>query len=113
MIQPRQFNEEEFDNSLSKHLRASGDLFPQTEEEFLDALDKMPEEMILPEKFKDPFKILNEGSSISELRIESFEDRSVEENLARAAREGGNIPEAVKRRMEADRIKAEKKKGDK
>lgn len=113
MIQPKEFNEEEFDKSLSKHLRASGDLFPQSEEEFLDALDKMPEEMELPEKFKDPFKILNAGSGVSELQLESFEDHNVEENLSRAAREGGDIPEAIKRRMEADRKGAEKKKGSK
>ena len=105
-MQPKNFNEEEFDKSLQEYLRATGDLFPKTPEEISDAIKKLTLDQKLPPDLSDPFVVMTNAVN-SKFKLSAFEDSAIEENLARAAREGGDIPDDIKKRMEEDRKAAE------
>lgn len=102
-----EFNEEELDKVLLPYLKASGGVFPESDEEILAAFEKLPKNVQLPDDLKNPFQVIELAKNDPEVKLTITGNFIVEENLSRAAREGGNISEDVKKKMEDDRNSAE------
>lgn len=102
--------EDEVERLVYDAMRSSGWLPPETEEDVARAEEELAREPVpLPEDLKDPSAVIQ--------RLTRCEPRSplglpssaeTEGNLARAAREGGEIPEEAEERMRADREAAER-----
>lgn len=97
-----------FEKGWLKALRRFGFVFPTTREE-LESFEKelAKEKVELPSHLQDPFEVLRRGESVSLNSMGDYSNKSIEENLARAAREGGEIPDDVAERMKKDRSSAE------
>lgn len=99
-----------FEARLAKALRDYGHDFPLTEEELISSKEALkgfqyPE---IPADLDNPTKILEKGT-VDRLPKRSFEEeQEVLRNLAMAAREGGKIPDDVRKRMDEDRKNNEK-----
>lgn len=98
----------EQEENLYRALKSYGHIFPETDEELI-LFEKTISQMkfIVPEKFQDPQVLLNKGKVEKISNFHSFYDHEIEENLAQAAREGGEISEDILRQMEKDREEAE------
>lgn len=101
-------SEDDFDETFHRSLRLNGFLFPETEDELerfkaCIATDPKP----LPTELRDPFAILDRGRIVFTKSLYSADDDDIEENLAHAARDGGEIPAEVLKQMEEDRKNAE------
>jgi hypothetical protein len=103
-------NDIQFEKDLHCALRQEGLLLPETEEE-VGAAEAQKGAAALPLELRDPRAVLKRvrgrrrkavpvGTNISD----------AEDDLARAAREGGKIPPDVERLMQCDREAAERKK---
>lgn len=96
--------------TIQKVLRASGRLLPQSEAEIAateEAISKqqieLPDSLLCPPSGPYASSDKDIVGRIGAEQTESFQ------NLARAARNGGNIPPEVLRQMEDDRVAALKK----
>jgi len=97
------------EREVMRAMRGEGWLAPETEEEVLETEGKLASERItMPTSLDHPRELLHRPIEIrtaqSKLAPKSSE---VEENLARAAREGGKISPEVEQRMKRDRDAAE------
>lgn len=106
MIKNSNQDEFELDDKFREELKAAGHLFPESGEEIIRAFDKITSAEPLPEHLKDPFKIIHSTTHSDEIHFIQF-NKTIEENLAAAAREGSEISDDVKKEMEKDRKKAE------
>lgn len=98
-----------FEVVLEKALRSIGYDLPKTEEEVVNSKRSLNDEEIppIPESIDNPLKIINQELITKvPLKIKRL-NMEVEQNLARAAREGNEISEDVKRQMQKDRKRAE------
>ena len=98
----------EMNNELYFHLKKIGMAFPDTEEEldhFLQLLKK--QSILLPKDLPSADAILKAGLLTLQGSINDSIDLHIEENLAQAAREGGDITEEIMKKMEQDRKKSE------
>lgn len=105
-------NTKDLERKIYATLRAKGLIIPITAEEVLDAEALMKGNMIeLPEELRDPEVILNRSKQKLSIKFSplSSSNKETEENLARAAREDGNISPEIEERMRKDREAAEKK----
>jgi hypothetical protein len=102
--------------NLERHvyeaMRSLGWIIPTTEEDVARAESMLSREAVeLPEELKNPYHILE--SMDTDCPASDPEpvpvDAEVEENLARAAREGGVIRPEIEQRMRRDRQAAEQK----
>lgn len=106
-----QEDEIQFEEDLHRALRLEGLLVPETEEEVCAAeaqnLGDAP-----PLELRDPYAVLKRvrGRRRNAVPSGGAGSPETEENLARAAREGGKIPPDVERLMRGDREAAERKK---
>lgn len=94
---------------VQRVLSATGRIVPRTEEEVADAEARLRDENIrLPDGLTKPptGPPPNDDAEVEPLREKPRTAAS--ENLARAARCGKNIPPEVQKRMEQDRLKAER-----
>ncbi len=93
-------------------MRSLGWIIPTTEEDVERAEALLSKEIIeLPEDLRDPYAIpasMDSDCPPSD-HNPSTGDAEVEENLARAAREGGVIRPEIEQRMRQDRQAAEQK----
>jgi len=116
MKRPRQDTRDEkeqiqFEQDLYRALRLEGLLLPETEGEVraaeADDLCEAP-----PLALRDPRTVLKRVRSKPHQTSSAGPAASpeIEDNLARAAREGGKIPPEVEREMQRDREAAERKK---
>ena len=96
----------DFEDSFEKSLRSLGYLFPTTENEVdsFEAKNKLEE---APESYCNAIDLLSKAKhSLTNPRTHLEINKSIE-NLARAARNGGDIPEDILKKMKSDRDKAE------
>jgi hypothetical protein len=103
-------NEVNLERKVHEAMRSLGWIIPTTEGDVARAESMLSKEPLeLPEELKDPYQILetmNSDCSPSD-PDSSPVDPEVEENLARAAREGGVIQPEIEQRMRRDRQAAE------
>lgn len=93
-------------------MRSLGWIIPTTEEDVAFAEAMLSREVVeLPEELKDPYPILESIDAdcppIPAAPVPR--DAQVEENLARAAREGGDIQPEIEQQMRRDRQAAEQR----
>ena len=106
--------DEDFDRLIHMTLRMRGLLMPISIEDVAQAEAEIESNDIqLPESLRDPLSFLNSSRQKENvLRFPRPEEGSVEqevtESLARAAREGGDIPAEIQERMRKDRQDAER-----
>jgi hypothetical protein len=97
--------EQAFVKSLIKH----GLLFPESEKDFASPKKEESESSTLPKDLKDPFEIIARGKITRLTDFEILGDSEIESNLARAAREGKEIPDDVKNLMRKDKQASQEK----
>lgn len=96
----------DFEDSFKKSLKSLGYLFPTSEDE-VDSFEGNNKIKEVPENY------CNASELLSNLKITSVEKKQQigvsrsGENLARAARKGGNFSEDILIKMKSDREKAE------
>lgn len=105
-------NEVNLERQVYEAMRSLGWIIPTTEEDVTRAESMLSKETVeLPEELKDPYQILE--SMDSDCPPSDPEpvpvDADVEQNLARAAREGGVIRPEIEQRMRRDRQAAEQR----
>jgi hypothetical protein len=90
-----------------------GWLIPTSEEQVLRAESELADHSVeLPKELEDPACVLDAiADCVQEPRLRLPVNREAAENLARAAREGGEIPPEIEERMRVDREKAEREIG--
>jgi hypothetical protein len=105
-------NKDSLERRVFDAMRSLGWIIPTTDEDVERAESMLAKEVIdLPDELKDPYQTL-EGMTSDCPPFDPapvLSDAGVEENLARAAREGGIIRPEIEQRMRQDRQAAEKK----
>jgi hypothetical protein len=94
-------------NEIYQHLKKLGLAFPENREEFDYFLVLLNSEMQAAQDLPGPDKILRNGLQTLHGTLNESTDINIEENLAQAAREGGDIPDEVLKQMDLDRQKSE------
>jgi len=96
----------DFEDSFEKSLRSLGYLFPTSEEEVdsFEAKNKLEE---TPENYSNAIDLLSKAKRTLNSRRPRMEINKSIDNLARAARKGGDIPKDILKKMKSDRDKAE------
>lgn len=106
MIDKKNIFENDFEDSFEKSLKSLGYLFPSTENEIesFELNNKLEE---IPENYCNPIDLISK-SKIQLPNIKNIIDfnKSID-NLARAARNGSEIPNDIINKMKSDRDKAE------
>ena len=95
-----------FQDDLYRYLKQMGRAFPDTMEELDHFLHLIDQKNIITNDFPSADEILGRGF----VELGDFNpstDEEIEENLAQAAREGGEIPPDVIEQMNKDRKKRE------
>lgn len=99
----------EMSNELYKHLKKYGLVFPDTEEELNQFIELAKNyKAVLPPNLNDANLILKTGLLKIHGPLNTSTNLVVEENMAQAAREGGEISEEVLKKMHIDRENREK-----
>ncbi len=96
----------DFEDSFEKSLKSLGYLFPTSEDEVdsFEAKNKLEE---TPENYCSAIDLLSKAKhSLPNPRTHLENNKSID-HLARAARNGGDIPKDILKKMESDRDKAE------
>jgi|SRR5215213_95695 len=103
--------DDELDRKIYDAMRLKGWVIPQTVEDVLRAEAELDDEGCddLPAELMDPYAILRRETArpIKVRPLHSAGDREAEKHLARAARDGGEIPPEIEERMKRDRATAE------
>lgn len=97
---------DEVDMLIHNAMRAAGWVLPKTPQEIELAEKALTEQPVnLPERLVDPYAVLDRSSKAIRLGAEFPGPQSIsaEQNLAQAAREGGEIPPDVQEQMKQDR----------
>jgi len=96
----------DFEDSFEKSLRSLGYLFPTSENEVdsFEAKNKLEEP---PENYCNAIDLLSKAKhTLNSRKLHLTVNKSID-NLARAARNGEDIPEDILKKMKSDRDKAE------
>lgn len=96
----------DFEDSFEKSLKSLGYLFPTSEDEVdsFEAKNKLEE---TPESYCSSIDLLSTAKhTITNPRVHLENNKTID-NLAWAARNGGDIPEDILKKMKSDRDKAE------
>ena len=104
---------DDLEKELFEALKRFGWTIPQTEREVEKAEEEIERNLVtLPNSLRDPSKLLDKLHNPSQplTHRSSLTDSTTMEQLARAAREGGEITPEVEERMRHDRKAAEEKK---
>jgi hypothetical protein len=96
----------DFEDSIEKSLKSLGYHYPTSDDEVdsFEANNKLEE---TPENYNSAIDLLSKAKHTLSHRKPHLEVNKSIDNLARAARNGGNIPEDILKRMKSDRDKAE------
>ena len=96
----------DFEDSFEKSLKSLGYLFPTSEDEVdsFEAKNKLEE---TPENYCNAIELLLKAKHTLNSRKPHLEVNKSIDNLARAARNGGDISEDILKKMKSDRDKAE------
>lgn len=106
-------DDHQIERTVHDAMMVRGWLIPRSEEEVMRAESELADHPVdLPKELEDPACLLDAiADCVPEPRLRLPVNREAAENLARAAREGGEIPPEVEERMRADREKAEREIG--
>lgn len=105
---PTNTGDETFDEQLHRSLKVHGFIFPDTDDEVEEFRQThMAFLKPLPAELENPMTVFNREQSKIRRKLGPAFDQEVIENLAQAAREGKDIPEEIRKRMESDRQQAE------
>lgn len=112
---PNMPNDAEMSEELYLHLKRLGLAFPDTQEElehFLELVEQYKAN--LPSDLPTANDILANAEMKMPASLNSSTDSEIEENLAQAARDGGELSDDLMKKLAADRKKTEdsKKKKD-
>lgn len=105
----------EFDKDVYEALRAAGWMFPETPIEVEKIEQELAENSVeLPEHLADAARVFNMiRPPLADNNVDKVlpfpRSNEISSNLARAAREGGNISKDIAERMQQDRKKARDK----
>lgn len=106
MTDKKNIFENDFEDSFEKSLKSLGYLFPSTENE-VDLFEGNNNLEEIPEKYFNPIDLLSKSKyHLPNTKLIIDFDNSVD-NLARAARNGSEIPYDIINKMKSDRDKAE------
>ncbi|MFT3704776.1 MAG: hypothetical protein QM802_20595 [Agriterribacter sp.] len=94
-------------NEIYQHLKKLGLAFPDNKEEFHQFIATISNTMQVSTELPSPDDILKNGILSLAGSLNESTDFQIQENLAQAAREGGEIPDEILKQMEADRQKSE------
>jgi hypothetical protein len=102
---------EEFEKAVLKAIRRSPWMIPQTVNDVRLAEEEIASSSVnLPAEIADPYSVMDrerQGIRITD-PLQADRDLGLEQNLAQAARDGGEIPPEVREQMQKDRKAAEK-----
>lgn len=104
---------EEVENALDATLRDQALLFPRTTDDVANIEAEVDiEDVPTPDsnRFRHFLRQRTSGKIVRLQQMNPAVENDIAENLAMAARNGGDIPEDVRKKMNADRMKAEKSK---
>lgn len=96
----------DFEYSFKKSLKSLGHLFPTSEDE-VNSFEENNKIEEVPENYCSASELLSKSKQTSISRNTQLGVNNSTENLAIAARKGGNIPEDILKKMKSDRDKAE------
>lgn len=111
---PKDVSDAEFEAALHSALRAAGHLFPESEED-VASLEATMEMGGVPTPDTEKFRqLLRESTEriVTLPNTAKITSCEIQENLAMAARNGGKISDEVRKRMDADRAKAQEQRRD-
>ena len=96
----------DFEDSFVKSLKSLGYLFPTSEDEVdsFEAKTKLEEP---PENYCNAIDLLSKAKHTLNIRKPHLDENKSIDNLARAARKGGDISEDIFKKMKSDRDQAE------
>lgn len=94
-------------NEIYQHLKKLGLAFPDNKEEFDQFITTIKSTMQVATDLPSSEDILKNGTLTLGGSLNESTDFQIQENLAQAAREGGEIPDEILKQMEADRKKSE------
>lgn len=98
--------ESDFEYSFKKSLKSIGYLFPTSEDEVVSFEENNKIEKV-PENYCSASELLSKPKQILINKKTQLEVNKSTENLARAARNGGNFSEDILKKMKLDRDNAE------
>ncbi len=107
--------DDDIEREIAKAMQSLGWIVPQSEDDVLRAEAELAEyggSAGLPEALIDPKAVFDHTPGHAPSGPELFQfpvDQEIEENLARAAREGGPIPPEIEEILRRDREAAERK----
>lgn len=97
-----------FDNRIKKALKDLGYIFPETAEDFIKIEAEIKTKpLVKPNKFFNPLSLFETNINFCPMRSIDESLEYYENSFSQAAREGGDIDEAVSKRMREDRMKAQ------
>lgn len=96
----------DFEDTFKKSLKSLGYLFPTSEDEVV-AFEENNKIEEVPENYCSASELLSKSKQTSISKKTQLEVNKSTENLAMAARKGGNISEDILKKMKSDRDKAE------
>lgn len=96
----------DFEDSFKKSLKSLGYLFPTSEDE-VDSFEKNNKIEEVPANYLSASELLSKPKQTSINKKAQLGVNKSTENLAMAARKGGNISEEILKKMKSDRDKAE------
>ncbi len=95
-----------FEDSFKKSLKSLGYLFPTTEDEVVSFEENNKIEEV-PENYLSASELLSKSKQTSINKKVQLDVNKSTEDLAMAARKGGNISEEILKKMKSDRDKVE------
>lgn len=106
MTDKENISESNFEDSIEESLKSLGYLFPSTEDELttFERNNKLEE---IPERYCSPIDILLKPKNHLPKINNTIDLNNSAENLSRAARKGGEIPDDIISKMKSDRKKSE------
>lgn len=105
---PKNTGDETFDEQLHQSLKVHGFIFPDTDDEVEEFRQThMVFLTPLPAELEDPRAVFHREQPAFRRKLGLTPDQEVVDNLAQAAREGKDISEEIRKRMESDRQQAE------
>ncbi|NVO10732.1 MAG: hypothetical protein HXX16_12265 [Bacteroidales bacterium] len=96
----------DFEDSFEKSLKSLGYLFPSTEDE-VDSFEENNKMEEIPEIYCNPIDLLSKSKSHLPNFKNTIDFNKSMDNLARAARNGGEISDVIINKMKSDRDKSE------
>lgn len=106
MTDKKNLFENDFEDSFEKTLKSLGYLFPSTENE-VDSFETNNKLEEIPENYCNPIDLISKSRIHLPNSKKIIDFKKSVDNLARAARNGSEIPDDIIDKMKSDRDKAE------